>query len=91
MFIFVDKNNINENNLKNIRINQQNMVTPYDIKETLLIIMYNNFSDETKKEEIKIEEFSQKGKSLFNYINSKERNCEKYKQTTEEVCRCHHF
>jgi hypothetical protein len=91
LFIFVDKSNIGENNLKNIRKNQQNMVTPYDIKETLVSIMYNNFSDETKKEEIKIEEFSQKGKSLFNYINSKERNCEKYKQTTEEVCRCHDF
>ena len=91
LFIFVDKNNFSENNLKHIRINQQNMVTPYDIKETLVSIMYNNFPDETKKEEIKIEEFSQKGKSLFNYINSKERNCEKYKQTTEEVCRCHNF
>ena len=92
LFIFVDKNNIDNNdNLINIRKNQQNMVTPYDIKETLESIILYKFNNEINEKEIQLEEFNKKGKSLFSFINPKERNCQKYKQTTEEICRCYEF
>ena len=93
LFIIIDKNNLeyNENNLKNIRKNQQNMVTPYDIKETLVAIILNTFKNKINEKEVELEEFNIKGKSLFSYINPKERNCQKYKQTTEDICRCNEF
>ena len=89
-FIFIDKSNIliNESCLMNIKKNEQNMVTPYDIKATLESIFNNNICKEINE---KVEDFNKKGKSLFNFINPKERNCQKYKQTTEEVCRCYDF
>jgi hypothetical protein len=64
------------------------MVTPYDIKETWVAIILNTFKNKINEKEVELEEFNIKGKSLFSYINPKERNCQKYKQTTEEVCRC---
>ena len=93
LFLFIDKTNIpeNDNCLINIRNNQQTMVTPYDIKETLESIILNNFCHTSKEKETKLEEMQKKGKNLFSYINSKDRNCHKYKQLTEEVCRCHDF
>ena len=90
-FIFIDKSNIKDEYLKNIRNNQQNMVTPYDIHKTLESIANNNFLVEANNIDIKLEEFNIKGKNIFNYINPKERNCQKYKQTSEEVCRCFDF
>ena len=93
LFILIDKSYINKNEscLTNIRKNQQNMITPYDIKKTLENIAFNNLCNEIKEKEDKLEEFQNKAKSLFSFINSKERNCQKYKQTTEEVCRCYDF
>ena len=90
LFILMDINNLDKDEifLINMRKNQQNMITPYDIKETLISISNNNFYNEINIKQINLDEFNQKGKSLFSYINSKERNCQKYKQTTEEVCRC---
>ena len=90
LFILMDKTNIpeNENCLISIRNNQQNMITPYDIKETLDSIVYNNFCVDSKEKESKLEEMYKKGKNLFSFISSKERNCHNYKQLTEEVCRC---
>ena len=90
LFILMDINNLDKDEifLINMRKNQQNMITPYDIKETLISISNNNFYNEIDRNQINLDEFNQKGKSLFSYINSKERNCQKYKQTTEEVCRC---
>ena len=67
------------------------MVTPYDIHKTLESIANNNFLVEANNIDIKLEEFNIKGKNIFNYINPKERNCQKYKQTSEEVCRCFDF
>ena len=64
------------------------MITHYDIKETMDRIVFNNICDESKEKETKLEEMHKKGKNLFSYINSKDRNCHKYQQMTEEVCRC---
>ena len=93
LFILIDKSFIdkNDNCLTDIRKNQQNMVTPYDIKKTLENIVFNNLYNEIKEKENKLEEIQNKAKSLFSFINPKERNCQKYKQTTEEVCRCYDF
>ena len=92
-FILIDKSNIDNNEIFiNIRNNQQNMVTPYDIKETLESIAYNNFiNSEMEEKESQLGDSNKKGKSLFKYINPKERNCEKYKQLNEEICRCYEF
>ena len=89
-FIFIDKSNIliNKNCLMNIKKNEQNMITPYDIIATLEDIFNNNICKETNEKE---EDINKKGKSIFKFINQKERNCQKYKQTTEEVCRCYDF
>ena len=90
-FIFMDKQGMNDEKLNNIRINQQTMVTPYDIQKTIQSIVINNFLNEENNIEPKSEEFNIKGKNLFSYINPKERNCQKYRQTSEEVCRCIDF
>ena len=82
---------MNDEKLNNIRINQQTMVTPYDIQKTIQSIVINNFLNEENNIEPKSEEFNIKGKNLFSYINPKERNCQKYRQTSEEVCRCIDF
>lgn len=92
LFIFIDKKNINSSyyNLNNIRNNQQVMITPYDIKETLESIAGNKLYNEMKDKEQKTRSNSKKGKSLFRYINPKERNCEIFK-LNEEICRCNDF
>ena len=70
-----------DNDIKNnLEINQQTLVTPYDIHDTLIDIAFGEENSEFK---------SRFGKSLFRYINAKERNCEKYEELTKtSLCRC---
>ena len=93
LFIFIDKKNIKSTDdyLNNIRNNQQIMITPYDIKETLESIAVNNIYNDMKEKEQKYKGIFKKGKSLFSFINAKERNCGRYKQLNNKVCRCHYF
>ena len=92
LFILVDKKglNIKDNDLINIRNNQQNMVTAYDIHETLKNIINNGIYEDMKENEENYE-YDMIGKSLFGYIKTKDRNCYKYKQTNNDVCRCVEF
>ena len=93
-FIFLDKKglNLNEGDLTNLGNNEQNMVTPYDIHETIKSIAENKFYEEIK--EIKEENENNNnnlGKSLFGYIYSFERYCKKYGQINRDICRCNDF
>ena len=68
LMILPQKRNIDD---KYLRINQQRLVTPYDIYNTLLDMFGYKFEDKV---------FSRKGKSVFNKINGLERDCEYYSQ-----------
>ena len=78
--ILPKKRNIYEKNLEN---NQQRLVTPYDIYDTLLDIFGYQIKDKV---------YSKKGKSVFDEINGLERNCDYYKQDLLPLwCRCEDF
>ena len=78
--ILPKKINIDE---KFIEINQQRIVSPYDIHDTLLDIFGYKLEDNV---------FSRKGKSVFNKINGLERDCNYYEQDLLPIwCRCEDF
>ena len=93
-FMLIDKKRLklNETDLINIRNNQQNMVTAYDIRETLKNIVNNKIYKDVK--EVNDDNRNNDeilGKSLFGYIYSLERNCKKYPQITRDICRCYNY
>ena len=90
-FILFDKEGLNltKDDLINIKNNQQNMVTAYDIHYTIKSIAQNKFYSEAK--EVKEDNGENLGKSLFGFINSMERGCFKFKQIGIGVCRCYDF
>ena len=69
-------------NFENLNYNQQILVTPYDIHDTLMFILQSK-------------EFSIKGQSIFDQINGKKRKCNIYKveydKEIEERCPCINF
>jgi hypothetical protein len=78
--ILPKKNNVNE---KNLEINQQRLVTPYDIHDTLLDMFGYRFEDKV---------YSRKGKSIFYEINGLERDCKYYSLDILPIwCRCVDF
>ena len=80
LMILPKKINVDE---KNIEINQQKLVTPYDIHDTLLDMFGYKLNDKV---------YSRKGKSIFSEINGLERNCDFYKQDLLPLwCRCKDF
>ena len=80
LMILPKKINVDE---KNIEINQQRLVTPYDIHDTLLDMFGYKLNDKV---------YSRKGKSIFSEINGLERNCDFYKQDLLPLwCRCKDF
>ena len=78
--ILPKKINIDE---KFIEINQQRIVSPYDIHDTLLDMFGYRFEDKV---------YSRKGKSIFYEINGLERDCKYYSQDILPIwCRCIDF
>ena len=83
--IFDDINNNNfysPYNKTAIFINQQRFVTPYDIHDTMVYLVSNDYHWKSKK-----------GQSLTEEINGLKRNCEIYiddfdNQTIKEYCHC---
>ena len=69
----------NEKEIENLKNNQQIFITPYDIHDTLVDIIYNGENKEV---------MSRNGVSLFRNINSMERNCLKYSELSKDLCRC---
>jgi hypothetical protein len=76
LYDYKDKNGIN-----NLEKNQQTLISPYDIHDTLIDIIYNG--DKTKSNLM-----SRNGQSLFKDINSMERSCSTYSELADELCRC---
>lgn len=77
--------NKNDYNSSNIFYNQQQMITTYDIHDTLLDMINVNKYDYKNMD-------LTRGQSLFLKINGKERNCQKYKgEITPEYCFCHKY
>ena len=78
-FVFLDFN-FDETIKNNLERNQQILVTPYDIYDTIIDIIYGRQNLEIK---------SRFGQSLFREIKELERNCKKYEELVEEaICRC---
>ena len=84
-FIVLHRIGIEKELVQQLVINQQNFVTAYDIYNTLIGIGYDCYDEECWKD---IKNISKKGKSVFNIIDSKERNCEKYPEINENDCFC---
>ena len=83
--LLLSKNNNIENYKMNLLNNQQIFLTPYDIHDTLLHLIYgkNMNSGDTYAS------VDNKGSSVFNAINEEERNCKKYNEWTEpDFCCC---
>ena len=92
-FILLDKEglNLNETDLINIRTNQQNMVTAYDIRETLKNIAENKIYNNTREKNEDNLNNNNLGESLFEFINSLKRSCKLYNNINDDVCRCYDF
>ena len=76
---FVLYDNKDENIIINLNKNQQIFISPYDIHDTMVDIIYNGENKDV---------MSRNGDSLFRKINSMERNCLKYSELSKELCRC---
>ena len=84
-FLVLDKINIDKDLLQIIKKNQQSFVTPYDIYDTIISIGYDCYDDDCFNN---INKKSNKGKSIFNIIDGKERNCESYNEILAKECYC---
>ena len=87
-FIFLNKQGFDEKTIQNVRNNLQNFVTPYDVYDTMLSLIYNCYNLGCQE---KIVNRSKKGESVFHSINGYERNCDKYSEIREEDCQCLKF
>ena len=78
--IILPKNSVNKKEDEILKKNQQNIVTPYDIHDTMLDIF--KFEKNTKYK-------SRYGQTVFEEINNLQRNCETYKLDLQPLwCRC---
>lgn len=84
-FMIINKYGLDKKIIENIKKNMQNFVTPYDVYDTLLSIIYDCYDINCTE---KIKHRSINGISAFNSINGFERNCEKYKEISENGCHC---
>ena len=84
-FILLNKHYMDNEILENLRKNSQTFVTPYDIYDTMLSIIYDCYNLDCLKD---IKYKSNNGNTVFNNINVYERNCEKYKEINENDCQC---
>ena len=84
-FIVLHKIGLEKELIQNIQLNQQNFVTAYDIHDSLLSVIYDCYDEECWKN---IQNKNRRGKSVFNMINSKERDCEAYPEINENDCYC---
>lgn len=70
---------------KFLEINQQRLVSPYDIHDTLLDMFGFGYQQNYKI-------YSRKGQSVYKEVNGLERNCEYYSQDIMPIwCRCFDF
>jgi hypothetical protein len=79
------KKNVINDYEENLLNNQQVMLTPYDIHDTMIHILYGNKNKEKIKGKYSLDN---KGNSVFNFIDPKERNCDKYDDWFKNFCGC---
>ena len=83
LFLIINTDKIDKfrNFNKNVMINQQSIIIPYDIHDTLIHIITGN---------IERNFITDRGTSIFMEINNSERNCNFFDQDTKEkgLCRC---
>ena len=68
-------------NFKKLEYNAQRYISPFDIHDTLLYMLY--YYDEDRKDS-----YSETGQTVFEEIDGMTRNCEKYKDFSIGVCIC---
>ena len=87
-FLLLSKNKNIDNFKLNLENNQQVFLTPYDIHDTMIHIIYGKsmFSEEIKK----AYSVNNKGNSVFHIIDEEERICQKYKEEwyDDKYCCC---
>jgi hypothetical protein len=84
-FILINKKGIDEPIIENLRNNMQTFVTPYDIYNSLLSLVYNCYDDDCYG---KMEYKNNKGNSVFLMIEDYDRNCDKYQEIQIDACKC---
>ena len=85
-FLLLSKNKKLNNYKENLLKNQQILVTPYDIHDTMMHIIFGDNNDNNLKN---IYSQNNKGKSVLLSLNFDERNCEKYDDwITVDFCCC---
>ena len=87
-FILMNKYSIEEKIIQKIRSNSQTFVTPYDVYDTMLSMIYDCYDMDCFQG---ISHKSNNGNSVFNTINGFERNCGKYKEINENDCHCKNY
>ena len=77
---------------QNLLKNQDIMITPYDIHDTMIHIIYGDKNSlvMTKDGDKRGYSVNNKGESMFKNFEAKDRNCEKYKDDWKETifCKC---
>lgn len=68
-------------NFKKIEYNAQRYISPFDIHDTLLYMLY--YYDEDRKDS-----YSETGQTVFEEIDGLTRYCDKYKDFSVGVCIC---
>ena len=74
MIVYDKKNNLNENEVKYLHGNKNNLLTPFDVYMSLVHIATGN---KIKKVKLYLDE-GKRGESVFNFIDKNDRNCELY-------------
>ena len=69
---------------KNLEINSQRFVSPFDIHDTLMYLLHYYDNEKALR-------YSETGQTLFEEINGKERVCSRYKDFNVGKCICHNY
>ena len=84
-FILLNKKSIDKQVIENLSNNMQTFVTPYDIYNSLLSLVYNCYDNDCYG---KMKYKNNKGNSVFLKINDYDRNCDKYPEIENDSCKC---
>ena len=83
LFMLFDRidDHLSKIEIKNLYENQQKLMTPYDIFDTLSHILYGYI-------ESKVYTRNNLGQSMLLHLNSKKRTCKTWPEIREDLCRC---
>ena len=78
------KDEVMQKQFKNLEINAQRFISPFDIHDTLLYLLHYNDNQKQLS-------YSQTGQTVFEVIDSKVRSCSYYRDFQSGVCICRSF